>query len=252
MTFELNTQHLIDWFPVADIKDLTDRTILHSQLNNLELAVWASDDGEINVWENRCVHRGVRLTIGSHLGNRIKCRYHGWEYSKNTGSCEFLPANRALNGHPTAKIKQYPYFTLAGKIWINIKEESRVPDIEFLQEIDFENKPLFRKQVFHYNLDQTVELLLNTFNGLNNSWKIKSLDANRKILRISKADKSFLVFPQTVSPNKTFLHFTYEKGQISIEELIDLDFQLSFLDGHEHQLDEHTFTVSLLDLRKRK
>lgn len=85
MTYELNTQQIINWFPVADVKDLKDRTIYHSQLNDLELAIWASDDGEINVWENRCVHRGVRLTIGSHLGDRLKCRYHGWEYANKSG-----------------------------------------------------------------------------------------------------------------------------------------------------------------------
>ena len=43
--------------------------------------MWRADDGTVNAWENRCPHRGVRLSVGTNLGDRLKCRYHGWTYA---------------------------------------------------------------------------------------------------------------------------------------------------------------------------
>ena len=44
--------------------DLVPRHVYQGELHGRELAVWRADDGFVNVWENRCLHRGVRLTIG--------------------------------------------------------------------------------------------------------------------------------------------------------------------------------------------
>jgi phenylpropionate dioxygenase-like ring-hydroxylating dioxygenase large terminal subunit len=41
--------------------------------------VVASDDAE-----NRCLHRGVRLSIGVNDGRELTCQYHGWRYSSRT------------------------------------------------------------------------------------------------------------------------------------------------------------------------
>lgn len=52
------------WYPIAASDDLPLRHVFHGQLLGRELAVWRADDGNVNVWENRCLHRGVRLSIG--------------------------------------------------------------------------------------------------------------------------------------------------------------------------------------------
>ena len=60
-----------------------------------ELAVWRADDGNVNVWENRCLHRGVRLSIGINDGAELKCQYHGWRYANRTAGCTYIPAHPA-------------------------------------------------------------------------------------------------------------------------------------------------------------
>ena len=52
------------WHPIAASTDLVPRHVYHAQLLGRELAVWRADDGHVNVWENRCLHRGVRLSSG--------------------------------------------------------------------------------------------------------------------------------------------------------------------------------------------
>ncbi len=73
------------WYPIASSNDLPLRHVYHAQLLGHEYALWRADDGHVNLWENRCLHRGVRLSIGINDGRELKCQYHGWRYSNRTG-----------------------------------------------------------------------------------------------------------------------------------------------------------------------
>ena len=81
------------WFPVCRGEEAAPRHIVHTALLGQELAVWRADDGTVNAWENRCPHRGVRLSVGTNLGDRLKCRYHGWTYASGSGQCVERPAH---------------------------------------------------------------------------------------------------------------------------------------------------------------
>ena len=83
------------WYPVASIDDLPFRHVYHGQLLGQELAIWRADDGNVNVWENRCLHRGVRLSIGINDGAELNCQYHGWRYANRTAGCTYIPAHPA-------------------------------------------------------------------------------------------------------------------------------------------------------------
>lgn len=83
------------WHPIAASYDLPFRHVFHAQLLGREFAVWRADDGYVNIWENRCLHRGVRLSIGINDGRELKCQYHGWRYSNRTAGCTYIPAHPA-------------------------------------------------------------------------------------------------------------------------------------------------------------
>ena len=83
------------WYPVASSSDLPFRHVFHGQLLGRELAIWRADDGNVNVWENRCLHRGVRLSIGINEGAELKCQYHGWRYANRSAGCTYIPAHPA-------------------------------------------------------------------------------------------------------------------------------------------------------------
>ncbi|MCX2901625.1 MULTISPECIES: Rieske 2Fe-2S domain-containing protein [Pseudomonas] len=85
------------WHVIASSEDLPFRHVYQTRLLGQELAVWRDDAGEVNVWENRCPHRGVRLSLGLNVGDQLKCQYHGWKYESGSGQCSFVPA------HPGAK-----------------------------------------------------------------------------------------------------------------------------------------------------
>ncbi len=105
------------WHPIASADDTPLRMIFHGQLLGRELAVWRADDGFVNVWENRCLHRGVRLTIGRNNGYELSCRYHGWRYASRSAGCTYIPAHPADAPAQTICNTTFPVLERYGLIW---------------------------------------------------------------------------------------------------------------------------------------
>lgn len=105
------------WYPVASSSDLVLRHVYQAELLGHEYALWRADDGNVNLWENRCLHRGVRLSIGINDGRELKCQYHGWRYANGTGGCTYIPAHPADAPARTVNIKTYPSIERYGLIW---------------------------------------------------------------------------------------------------------------------------------------
>ncbi len=105
------------WFPVATEHDLSPRTLFRGQLSDRELVLWRADDGFVNVWENRCLHRGVRLSIGVNEGAELVCRYHGWRYANRSAGCTYIPAHPANSPARTITNMTYPAVERYGLVW---------------------------------------------------------------------------------------------------------------------------------------
>ncbi|WP_072395157.1 Rieske 2Fe-2S domain-containing protein [Hyphomicrobium sp. CS1GBMeth3] len=117
------------WFPVAASSDLPAHHVYQGQLLGQEFAVWRADDGSVNVWENRCLHRGVRLSIGLNLGTELKCQYHGWRYASGTASCLYIPAHPANAPARTIRNRVYPAAERFGLVWSSLDPESDAPPL---------------------------------------------------------------------------------------------------------------------------
>ena len=108
---------LDQWYPVASSTDLPKRHVYHGQLWGRELAIWRADDGFVNIWENRCLHRGVRLSIGLNEGRELRCLYHGWRYANRTAGCTYIPAHPADAPARTICNNTYQCIEANGLVW---------------------------------------------------------------------------------------------------------------------------------------
>ena len=79
--------------------------------------MWRADDDFVNVWENRCLHRGVRLSIGTNDGNELTCRYHGWRYANRSAGCTYIPAHPADAPARTICNRTFPAVERYGLVW---------------------------------------------------------------------------------------------------------------------------------------
>jgi len=109
------------WFPVAGADDVVPRHVVHTQLLGQELAVWRDDADELNAWENRCPHRGVRLSIGTNTGTELRCRYHGWRFASGSGRCSFIPSHPTQKPASTLRARVYPVCVRGGHVWVTLE-----------------------------------------------------------------------------------------------------------------------------------
>ena len=113
--------------------DLPFRHVFHGQLLGRELAVWRADDGYMNVWENRCLHRGARLSIGINDGRELKCQYHGWRYANRTAGCIYIPAHPADAPARTIRNRAFPAEERYGLVWSSLNATEELPTISALE-----------------------------------------------------------------------------------------------------------------------
>ena len=105
------------WYPIASSDELVPRHVFQGRLLGRELALWRADDGHVNAWENRCLHRGVRLTVGVNDGVELVCRYHGWRYANRSAACTYIPAHPADAPARTIRNVSYPVVERDGLVW---------------------------------------------------------------------------------------------------------------------------------------
>jgi ferredoxin-NADP reductase/nitrite reductase/ring-hydroxylating ferredoxin subunit len=111
------------WHPIAAAADLPFRHVFHGKLLGRELAVWRADDGHVNVWDNRCLHRGVRLSIGMNDGAELKCQYHGWRYASRSAGCTYIPAHPANSPSRQVTNRVFPAIERHGLIWAALEPD---------------------------------------------------------------------------------------------------------------------------------
>jgi nitrite reductase/ring-hydroxylating ferredoxin subunit len=120
------------WFPVARVEEVAPRHVVQAQLLGQEVAIWRDDAGRVNGWENRCPHRGVRLSIGINNGTELRCMYHGWRYASGSGQCTFIPAHPDQKPPNVIKTRPYGVAELYGFVWVNLGEGADIAEVPAL------------------------------------------------------------------------------------------------------------------------
>jgi nitrite reductase/ring-hydroxylating ferredoxin subunit len=105
------------WNPVALGRDIPSGTSAGVILDGREIALWRDLQGTIHAWEDRCPHRGMKLSFGFVRGDHIACLYHGWEYGAD-GRCRRIPAHPELDVPATIRVPTYAVTEASGVIWV--------------------------------------------------------------------------------------------------------------------------------------
>ena len=119
---EQETQRILDtglrnlWHPVMPSWQVGNAPIGITRLGE-QIAVWRDNAGQVHAIEDRCPHRGARLSLGWNLGDRLACWYHGIQID-GSGVVQSVPAvnNCPLEGKKC--VKSYPVQERAGAIFL--------------------------------------------------------------------------------------------------------------------------------------
>ena len=104
------------WYPVAPSWQVGSAPIGVTRLAR-QIVLWRDAAGQVHALEDRCPHRGARLSLGWNLGDRVACWYHGIEIDGNGRVCN-VPAVKNCPMEGEQRVRSYPAQERAGAIFL--------------------------------------------------------------------------------------------------------------------------------------
>lgn len=105
------------WYAVEQVANVAKKQVVEVKFWGTSVALYRDEDGRFHAVENRCAHRFVPLTLGTVVGDKIVCEYHGWQYNGAGELCE-VPHTLFGKKMPQCKLKTYPLRVRYGLVWI--------------------------------------------------------------------------------------------------------------------------------------
>jgi phenylpropionate dioxygenase-like ring-hydroxylating dioxygenase large terminal subunit len=109
-----------DWHPVTELAQFDQRPVQATRLLGEDLVLWRDGD-QYHAWQDLCVHRGAKLSLGKLVGGCLMCPYHGWTYDTE-GQCVRIPAHPTQAPPAKARVRRYQAKVGYGLLWVCLGE----------------------------------------------------------------------------------------------------------------------------------
>jgi phenylpropionate dioxygenase-like ring-hydroxylating dioxygenase large terminal subunit len=126
---------VMGWIPIALGTDVPTGATRGAVLEGRELVIWRGADGEAHVWEDRCPHRGMRLSFGFVRENALNCLYHGWQYGAGA-QCMRIPAHPDLTVPASIRANAYTVAEAGWMIWTRLDRAGDGPVLDLPTSIE--------------------------------------------------------------------------------------------------------------------
>jgi phenylpropionate dioxygenase-like ring-hydroxylating dioxygenase large terminal subunit len=112
------------WHPVLTSNELGDKPV-GIQVGGHSIVVYRARGGTLSALADECPHRRLRLSLGEVVGERLRCRYHGWTFDcEGQGESPGTPKLQAC-------VTAYHAVEKFGAIWLKPKNSAaQFPCIE--------------------------------------------------------------------------------------------------------------------------
>jgi len=110
------------WFVVAQSSEVPPGRPVARRLLGTDVVLWR-DGGEIHAWQDLCIHRGAKLSLGKVREGCMVCPYHAWVYDGD-GKCIHIPAQPDKVPPVRAQANVFHAIERYGLVWVCVAEPS--------------------------------------------------------------------------------------------------------------------------------
>lgn len=103
------------WYVAAWDHELIDGAMLARTILGQKLVFYKGESGQIVALDDRCCHRGARLSMGRVEGDDVRCMYHGLKFAPS-GQCIQIPGQERIP--PKLGVRGYPVVERDHLVWI--------------------------------------------------------------------------------------------------------------------------------------
>lgn len=97
----------------------------------LSLVLWRGENNQVNIFLDRCPHRGAQLSLGKVINSCIECPFHGFQFD-TAGKCILAPEfDKAISGLQLTQFMAHESYNM---IWIYWGEYPELFDYAALEE----------------------------------------------------------------------------------------------------------------------
>ena len=115
------------WYPICQSGHVKEQPLGLHRLGH-DIVVWRDPHGKIRVHDDRCLHRGAKLSVGMVVDGVLRCAYHGWCYD-TSGQCVAIPTSKIAQAKlaPRLQLESFEAHERAGLVWAYFPEDRSVP-----------------------------------------------------------------------------------------------------------------------------
>ena len=142
------------WYVAAWDHELIDGKLLPRTILEKPVLIYRGDSGKVVALDNRCCHRGAKLSNGRREGDDIRCMYHGLKFDPG-GKCIQIPGQD--NIPKNLGVRSYPIVERQHLIWIWMgdpakADPSKILDFNYLSDPGWRGKPDYMHYQANYLL----------------------------------------------------------------------------------------------------
>lgn len=121
------------WFVASRSADVPEQTPIAKRMLGTDIVLWR-DAGQLHAWQDLCIHRGAKLSLGKIRDGCIVCPYHAWVYD-GEGKCIHIPAQPHRLPPVRARANVFHARERYGLIWVCLTEPSKeLPDFPLAED----------------------------------------------------------------------------------------------------------------------
>ncbi len=130
------------WYVAAWDKEIPAAGFLARTVINVPLVLWRDSNGAVVAFQDRCCHRGAKLSLGRQEGDCVRCMYHGLLFDKQ-GKCVSAPAQKTIP--PQLKVQAYAVVEKHRWVWVwmgdqQLADPALIPDTPWLDHPDWRSQ----------------------------------------------------------------------------------------------------------------
>ena len=137
------------WYVAAWSYELIDGKLLARTICDQPIVFYKSETGKVVALEDRCCHRGAKLSKGRREGECLRCMYHGLKFDAD-GMCIQIPGQDTIP--PKLGVRSFPVLERDQLIWVWMGEKekadpAKIVDFPYLRDTGWRGVPDY----LHYN-----------------------------------------------------------------------------------------------------
>jgi len=150
------------WYVAAWDHELIDGRLLSRRLLGEHVLMYRGESGRIVALNDRCPHRGARLSDGRLEGDAIRCMYHGLKFEPG-GKCVQIPGQDLIP--PKLRVRPYPILERAHLVWIWMGDPARA-DPAALHDMPYLEDPAWKGLPGYLHYDANYLLIVDNLSDL--------------------------------------------------------------------------------------